>query len=314
MKKSLVAVLAIAVATGSQACVVNEACYNNADCPRGKVCDIPQGKKSGTCVSKCFSSNDCTDGHVCDLASKKCVPGECQIDQDCHPRFECVDWICVSREPLVCPEGMVPIENQFCIDSFEASRPDASETSAGSLSTTAQSVPNVMPWQVFSNEEALTACQAAGKTLCTERQWYLACSGSKPQVYSYGNTYSATKCNGIDTYCWCGAGTACKDKDPCPYPHCFDTCGAGFRLEPCGVFSSCTNAYGVFDINGNLWEHVLFGDGTRVRGGAYNCMDSEQLHRCDYVPGDWEPSRQGFRCCSLGLDDQEDQISNGLQL
>jgi hypothetical protein len=207
---------------------------------------------------------------------------------------------------------MVAIENQFCIDVYEASRPDATALSAGIESTTAISEQGVLPWQVSSNAEAQAACEAANKTLCTERQWYMACSGPAGRTYGYGNSYSATTCNGIDKYCRCGSGITCENRDPCPFPHCYHTCGASFRLDPTGQNGNCTNGYGVFDMNGNLWEHVFGGDDTRIRGGAYNCSDSEQLHRCDYIPGVWTPSARGFRCCSLGLPlDEADGIPGG---
>ena len=50
--------------------------------------------------------------------------------------------------------------------------------------------------------------------------------------------------------------------------------------------------------NGNVWE--LVDDGTangHFRGGAYNCIDSELLHRCDFdiTSG---VSAKGFRCCA----------------
>jgi len=64
-----------------------------------------------------------------------------------------------------------------------------------------------------------------------------------------------------------------------------------------GSFPRCANKHGVYDLNGNVWEVVESADGTvQLRGGAYDCADSELLHRCDYVP-DWIPAAQGFRCC-----------------
>jgi len=154
----------------------------------------------------------------------------------------------------------------------------------------------VLPWRVGSNQEAQQACEAAGKDLCTETEWSGACSGQEGLAYAYGNTYDPVACNGIDTYCHCDENP-CQSHTPCPFPRCYDLCGADFHLNPTGVLPECTNAYAVFDMNGNLWEHVRGGDTTRVRGGAYNCTDSETLHRCDYIPATWSPTAQGFRCC-----------------
>src|SRR5690606_17359605 len=91
----------------------------------------------------------------------------------------------------------------------------------------------VLPWQVADNARAESACAAAGKRLCTPAEWELACRGPDGTVYSYGDAYEPATCNGIDAF---GRGA--------------------FHLAVTGAFPACTNAWGVVDINGNLWEHV----------------------------------------------------------
>ena len=302
---------------GINGCLVKSICYNNADCPSDQVCHIAQGKDDGVCRDRCEVDTDCPNGYLCDQATHICRMAECQSDVDCGEGFECTEGHCVSEATLACPDGMVPIERRFCIDKFEASRPDATIYSEGYDSSFAASRPGVIPWRVENNAEAADACQAAGKSLCTEDQWFTACQGPAETVYGYGNEYDPPICNGIDTYCFCDADQACGERDPCPYPYCYGDCGASFRVEPTGHFADCTNDYGVFDMNGNVWEHVLDGDETRIRGGAYNCSDSKTLHRCDYIPGNWEPSARGFRCCSAGLSDTdagvESDFAEGLE-
>jgi len=240
---------------------VKEKCRFNSDCPNDMVC-----KPDGTC------------GY------------ECTGDSDCQENFRCVGHRCVPKgQGIRCPEDMVAIQGSFCIDRYEASRPDATATSQGTDNSKAMSRPGVLPWLVSSNAEAQSACEAAGKRLCTPQEWEIACKGPKNTVYAYGDTYDPKVCNGIDTFCRCD-----------PYPHCYDDCGADFHLAPTGSFEDCKNDWGVYDMNGNVWEHVLGGDGRNVRGGAYNCHDSVTLHRCDYVPRTWTPSALGFRCCSSG--------------
>jgi len=76
-------------------------------------------------------------------------------------------------------------------------------------------------------------------------------------------------------------------------------CTSSLQIMPTGSFPNCTNEYGVYDINGNTWELVNDGSGEEVwRGGAFNCKDSETLHRCDYVGRNI--TAKGFRCCSPG--------------
>ncbi len=300
--KFILWMIPVLLVLGAGACLVKSVCYQDADCPPDQVCEIGPGEFLGACRSPCSGDDDCLQGSICDQASGKCIEAECRLDADCPDGFECKQGRCIYTEVLECAQDMVPIENRFCIDIYEASRPDATGQSQGSDGSKATSRAGVIPWRVVDNAEAQAACQAAGKTLCTESQWFLACRGPEGTVYGYGDPYDPVICNGIDTYCRCGPGSGCEDRDPCPFPHCYHTCSAAFRLDPTGANAGCTNAYGVFDMNGNLWEHVLGGDETRIRGGAYNCSDSETLHRCDYIPGVWKPSARGFRCCSTGIE------------
>jgi formylglycine-generating enzyme len=284
-------------------CFVKRDCVKSADCPTGQLCHIAQGSYEGVCRDICDVNTDSEAGTMPKQVNHAYEEADCRSDGDCGSGFDCIKGNCVSRTPITCPEGMAPIEHRFCIDKYEASRPDATAGSEGIDNAMATSRPGVMPWRVESNATAAAACRAAGKSLCTENQWFTACRGASKTAYSYGDEYNPSSCNGIDTYCFCAPGRICGNRKPCPYPYCYDACGADFHLESTGHFPTCTNDYGVFDMNGNLWEHVLNGDETRVRGGAFNCGDSKTLHRCDYIPGDWAPSAQGFRCCAAGLDE-----------
>ncbi len=258
----------------------------------------------GGCIaeSACFSDDDCTSPEFCDLDSGKCTV-ECSDDSDCEGiNYICRDNICVLSasgdgdeevELLQCPDEMVPVENLFCIDIYEASRADAAETFPGTDNDSPpQSVPGVMPWLGISQADAQAACEKAGKRLCTPDEWYQSCRGPDGTTYSYGASYNPATCNGIDTFCDGGAVTGCGNEEA--YSHTYN-----FKLTPTGQFSGCTNEYGVLDINGNVWEWDSDPSG-RGRGGAYNCSDSELLHRCDFLKVDAGPnpsSNIGFRCC-----------------
>ncbi len=264
----------------------------------------------GCVEARCMDDTDCPEGEICG-PDGVCIL-ECIEDEDCASGFVCVNNRCEASEgpPIECPEDMVAVANAFCIDRYQASRPDATESREGTDDSEAFSVDGVIPWEVESNEAAEAACEAAGKRLCSPQEWRIACRGPDDTTYSYGDEYDPTACNGIDAFCNCDHPD-CADLDVCPYARCFNQasptedggpCGAAFRVVPTGSFESCTNGWGVFDINGNLWEHVSGGDDTTVRGGAFNCADSPSLHRCDYVPGNWAPTARGFRCC-LSVDE-----------
>ena len=243
------------LATALAACgCIDQYCYANRDCELPQLCDRRSESPSfGRCRLECATNGDC-EGAGFEYVDNRCMP--------------------TGAEPIVCPKDMVPVNTAFCIDVHEASRPDATATSAGGTHGPARSRSEVIPWMVADNATAAAACAASGKRLCTPVEWETACRGPKRTVYGYGDSYQPTKCNGIDTF---GRND--------------------FHLLPTGSLSDCTNGYGVFDMNGNLWEHVAGGSDVTVRGGAYNCSDSQLLHRCDYVPGNWTPSARGFRCC-----------------
>jgi formylglycine-generating enzyme required for sulfatase activity len=206
--------------------------------------------------------------------------------------MDCLGNRCVPlpKVDIVCPDDMVKVADAYCIDRFEASRIDATESSPGVTDARALSRPDVLPWQLdhaSENDTARNACLAVGKDLCTPQQWMLACQGPGKTVYGYGDAYEPSTCNGIDLF---------------GIP--------GFRVLPTGSLPGCVNGWGAYDMNGNVWEHTLEGSARTVRGGAYNCSDSQALHRCDYVPSSWSPSARGFRCCLVpdgspdaGLDD-----------
>ncbi len=232
----------------------------------------------GCVKQRCFDNLDCPSPMIC-APSGKCVY-ECVSDSDCGGGFTCVDHICrpASQGTIVCPDDMVSVANVFCIDRYEASRPDATASDAGVDGSRSKSVSGVLPWQVTDNATAEAACQASGKRLCTPEEWLLSCEGPDETVYSYGDTYEMTTCNGIDAF-----GV---------FPTYWN-----FHLMPTGSFPGCTNEWGVFDMNGNVWEHTANGDDTTIRGGAFNCSDSAALHKCGYIPTNWAPSARGFRCC-----------------
>lgn len=224
----------------------------------------------------------CLPSPACVVSQRCYKPQDCPQGSGCDEQGRCTrPPLPDGRVPIRCPLlGMVSVADAFCVDIYEASRLDATAVSPGADDSVAMSRKGVLPWQVENNARAEQACTTVGKRLCTAAEWLLACQGPDTTTYSYGNDYHETTCNGIDAF-----------GDPGLWQ---------FKLMPAGSFPGCTNEWGLFDINGNLWEHVAGGSDKKVRGGAYNCGDSRALHRCDYVPG-WVPSARGFRCCADGV-------------
>lgn len=223
-----------------------------------------------------------------------------QLDNDCNGKVDEGD-VC----GIDCPQDMVAVGYDFCIDIYEASRRDASASSAGVDNSLATSRPGVLPWMVnpVTYDDFLsfqTACQAAGKHLCTKAEWFLACSGPEPGTrYVFGDTFDRETCNCVDSFC----DDYCRDNGIAPADCDTDTnCGYDyncFHVVPSGSFPDCGNDYGTFDINGNVWEIVPSAEdprGFEVRGGAFNCASAATRLQCSYNAG-WTALYAGFRCC-----------------
>ena len=299
-------------------CTTDTQCDGGDICLAEGYCGDPECDRDADCVidavcleHHCVPAQGCLGCPYPDAphGTAQCLHGDCRLlscengweDADGNPRNGCEcdasagpctpDGDADEGEeqeiiPLECPADMVNIENMFCIDIWEASRPDATETDPGMDSGYATSRKNVRPWTITMLSVAKDACAAAGKRLCNPAEWQKACQGPSMTVYAYGDVYDPLMCNGIDTYCNCE-----------PYPGCYNDCGAGLHMNPTNFFDTCTNGYGVFDMNGNVWEAVSSSDGAEhFRGGAYNCRDSATLHKCDY-DATWGPAAKGFRCC-----------------
>jgi formylglycine-generating enzyme len=155
--------------------------------------------------------------------------------------------------------------------------------------------------------DAYAYCKGVGKRLCGKigggpnlytdyasaslSEWYRACSSGGAYTYPYGNTYSATTCNG---YNYWGSGS--------------NTTLAVGTLSGCQA-TAPTSYGGVYDQSGNGWEWEDSCDSTmagasascRVRGGGFDVdYNSGYLH-CDSgynVSRNFVGYGPGLRCCS----------------
>ncbi len=228
---------------------------------------------------------------TCDITNPGQMPGTelCNNeDDDCNG---VVDDGAVDDMEMV-SGGMLP---DFWIDTYEASRPDATMMTVGSAEHRACSVPDVLPWRNVSWAEAEAACLAAGKRLCTEAEWQLSCEGLAGNLYPYGNTYDPLACNGRDYDLDC---TPPDDNDialPTATPY-----GC-----PAPMTSMCVSPFGVYDLSGNVKEwtgtEAPMGSGSyRVRGGAYDNIEPGLTCDFDFISFDTTVifPNLGFRCCS----------------
>jgi len=213
-----------------------------------------------------------------------------------------------------CPDGMASILGRFCIDRYEASTVEVlarGKTQTHSpykpvdgLKVKAVSRRGVKPQAHISRDQAEAACKSAGKRLCTDEEWVTACKGKHPTRYPYGNEHKDRYCNdsGVSSFnMYYGSGGTEPPKDAYTWanmndPRLNQVKGA---LAATGAFKKCRNAFGIYDMVGNLHEWTASPNGT-FRGGYY--LDTRiNGEGCDYRTTAHSPRyydySTGFRCC-----------------
>lgn len=216
-----------------------------------------------------------------------------------------------------CPAEMALVDGRVCVDRWEGSLVQSGAGGRerawspylpidGHESTLrAVSRPGVIPQGYISGKQASNACQASGKRLCSSDEWQTACRGPEHTQFPYGQERRAGVCN--DDF-----------RGLHPVPEAAVLLGIPSKslwsqgmnqsiinqladtLLATGERAECTNAYGVFDMVGNLHEWVDDAEGT-FRGGYYmdtskngdGCSYATKAH--DFTYHDYST---GFRCCA----------------
>jgi len=213
-----------------------------------------------------------------------------------------------------CPSNMVNVRNTFCIDRYEAYtaimlpngklRRHSPFKPVGKKKVKALNKKGRMPQAYISRNQAAAACENAGKRLCTDDEWVLACKGKRPTVYPYGKKWKPGRCNdkgvssfnkffGVDgkeapksAYTWENLNDPRLNKPK-------GTCA------PSGRHKKCRNSFRAYDMVGNLHEWTAARSGT-FRGGYF--LDVQKHGSgCEYKTTAHSPKYHdystGFRCC-----------------
>lgn len=209
-----------------------------------------------------------------------------------------------------CPSGMVPVTASFCIDRYEASlvevRADGTSVewspyhNPGSRRVRALSRAGAVPQGYIDGVRAAAACREAGKRLCTDSEWLLACQGPEGWTFPYGPVRMTGVCNdhrdrhpAVERFgtsadwIWSRLGDACINQLP-------------MSLARTGAYTGCVSPSGAHDMMGNLHEWTADPAGT-FRGGYYvdtvrngpGCLYRTTAHDRSH----WDYST-GFRCCA----------------
>ncbi|WP_437593789.1 SUMF1/EgtB/PvdO family nonheme iron enzyme [Sorangium sp. So ce1000] len=248
-----------------------------------------------------------------------------------------------AREPACGAPGMVPLfdptrgqtaaDAPVCIDQLEF-----------------PNVPCEYPVVHVRAREAALLCRAIGKRICDAHEWEGACAGAlrdpdveyewarprneaswhhnllREKVWSYGPEKNHALC-----------GTESFRTPGCPGGG-WDRCGS--NTYPAGAFPACRSSLGVFDLHGNVAEHMSlpilpeelarYGDrGFTEMKGSWFAFSSMEVHAddCRFRAPDWHATRLmsksshanyhlGFRCCKDisppdGAEREEDAVRQG---
>jgi formylglycine-generating enzyme len=215
-----------------------------------------------------------------------------------------------------CPAGMILVQS-FCVDTWEAyvvelddagvEHPHSPYDVVDGLVVRAKTAPHVVPQGYISQIEATAACTLAGKRLCSEDEFHLACSGpDASNYYPYGGETD------IPGFCNEGKGSYVEllyGSDPSTWTYAdfndprLNQVDGG--LAPTESYPHCRSPFGVYDCMGNLHEWGsdppdVDGHG-RFRGGFYGDAE-ENGPGCLYVTSAHDVSYHdystGFRCCA----------------
>lgn len=214
-----------------------------------------------------------------------------------------------------CPAEMALVEDRVCVDRWENSlveltpdgeRPWSPFAPIDGLERRVRAVsrPGVIPQGYISGRQAKMACEASGKRLCRSDEWISACRGPEDTLFPYGAHRQRGVCNDDErpVHPVAEIASLLDIKSEELWTTAMNNPlinQLSHALRPTGERAGCTNAYGVFDMVGNLHEWVDDPGGT-FRGGYY--MDTTRNGEgCKYATTahsfGYHDYSTGFRCC-----------------
>jgi formylglycine-generating enzyme required for sulfatase activity len=145
-------------------------------------------------------------------------------------------------------------------------------------------------------KEAANLCGRAGKRLCRDSEWTLACEGNERLPYPYGYARDDETCN-IDRP-MLGPYPKTVENRPPEFAH---MPLADWRV-PSGQLERCRSPFGVYDMTGNVDEWVVNESGKPFASGLKGGYWGPVRDRCRPMTVAHNEKFRfyqiGFRCCA----------------
>jgi hypothetical protein len=217
----------------------------------------------GAAASHCPQGMRLVQGSYCDTVEHDCSRW---LDDQKLPFARCSEY----APPARCKGKREAL--RFCMDQHEYTPPG-----------------QTLPAHHQSFVSASKTCKAAGKRVCLEREWTLACEGEEMRPYPYG-WRREPKCN--------------QDRPDLYEPNSRRQVLSDLRAAS-GSHPECVSAFGIYDMAGNVDElvqrsgvGVAYPFRNALKGGWWmagrnRCRPATTAHDDHY-----NDMQTGFRCCA----------------
>jgi len=223
-----------------------------------------QAGKQGACADGMVE----VEGEYCSMVEQTCLRWV-----DPETKMRCAEF----SDDVRCVGSRT--HKRFCMDRFEWPNQQG-----------------VKPVLMKTWYEARSACQGAGKRLCADSEWTLACEGNEMLPYPYGTSRDATACN-IDKELPHPDEAAIGN----PYTRDAEVARLDQRAAS-GEYTKCVSPFGVNDMTGNVDEWVVNESGKPYQSGLKGGYWGPVRTRCrPMTTAHFEQFafyQIGFRCCA----------------